>query len=85
MKALVFEQFGEPGEVLELKSVDRPPLEENDEDPLTAVTELYISATGERAGKLDWHLAEETVGRSDGIPVSVGRGIKNAATSAASE
>ena len=54
-------------------------------DPLTFVTEQYITATGERAGQLDWHLAEEVVGRADGIPVAVGTGIKNAATSAASE
>ena len=54
-------------------------------DPLTFVTEQFITATGERAGQLDWHLAEETVGRADGIPVAVGTGIKNAATSAASK
>ena len=54
-------------------------------DPLTFVTEQYIVATGERAGQLDWHLAEEVVGRADGIPAAVGTGIKNAATSAASE
>jgi L,D-transpeptidase ErfK/SrfK len=52
---------------------------------LTTVTELFIAATGERAGQLDWYLTEETVDRSDGIPVTVGQGIKNAATSAASE
>ena len=54
-------------------------------DPLTMVTEQFITATGERAGKLDWYLAEEIVGRSDGIPVAVGRSIKNAAASAAPE
>ena len=54
-------------------------------DPLTFVTEQFISATGERAGQLDWHLAEQIVGRADGIPAPVGTGIKNAATSAASE
>ena len=54
-------------------------------DPLTFVTEQFISATGERAGQLDWQLAEQIVGRADGIPASVGTGIKNAATSAASE
>jgi L,D-transpeptidase ErfK/SrfK len=54
-------------------------------DRLTVVTELFIAATGERSGELDWYLAEEVVGRSDGIPVAVGSGIKNAATSAASE
>jgi L,D-transpeptidase ErfK/SrfK len=54
-------------------------------DPLTVVTELFISATNERAGKLDWYQAEAIVDRSDGIPALVGRGKKNAATSAASE
>lgn len=53
-------------------------------DRLTTVTELFIVATGTRNGALDWHLAEEVVDRSDGIPVAVGQGIKNAATSAAS-
>lgn len=54
-------------------------------DRLTTVTELFIAATGERNGELNWHLAEDVVARSDGIPVAVGLGIKNAATSAASE
>jgi len=54
-------------------------------DRLTTVTELFIAATLERSGELDWRLAEDVVGRSDGIPVAVGTGIKNAATSAASE
>ncbi|MDA0705387.1 MAG: L,D-transpeptidase family protein [Proteobacteria bacterium] len=54
-------------------------------DSLTTVTELFIAATDERSGELDWPLAEEVVGRADGIPVVVGLGIKNAATSAASE
>jgi len=76
-------KFGWSGDELVMES--HPPLEESDVDPLTAVTELYISATGDRAGKLDWRLAEGIVDRSDGIPVSVGWGIKNAATSAASE
>lgn len=69
----------------ELVMESHPLLEESDKDPLTSVTELFISATGERSGKLDWQLAEEVVDRSDGIPIPVGRGIKNAATSAASE
>ena len=54
-------------------------------DPLSFVTEQFIAATGERPGQLDWHLVEEVVGRSDGIPTSVGHSIKNAAASAASE
>ena len=52
-------------------------------DPLTYVTQQFIATTGERAGQLDWQLAEQTVERSDGIPISVGREIKNAASSAA--
>ena len=52
-------------------------------DPLTYVTEQFIVATSERAGQLDWQLAESTVNRADGIPTVVGTSIKNAATSAA--
>ena len=54
-------------------------------DPLTYVTEQFIATTAERAGQLDWNLAEQLVERSDGIPVTVGEGIKNAAASAAFE
>jgi L,D-transpeptidase ErfK/SrfK len=54
-------------------------------DPLTYVTEQFVSATDTRAGELDWWRVEEVVQRADGIPVVVGSGIKNAATSAASE
>ena len=52
-------------------------------DPLTYVTEQFIAMTGERAGQLDWHLVEQIVDRSDGIPTPVGEEIKNAAASAA--
>jgi len=54
-------------------------------DPLTYMTEQFIVTTGERAGQLDWHLAEQIIERSDGIPTPVGEGIKNAAASAAFE
>ena len=54
-------------------------------DPLTYVTEQFIVATAERPGELDWALVEAAILRSDGMPVAVGVGIKNAATSAASE
>jgi L,D-transpeptidase ErfK/SrfK len=54
-------------------------------DPLTQVTEQFITVTSERAGQLDWGLIELLVERSDGIPETVGISIKNAATSAASE
>jgi L,D-transpeptidase ErfK/SrfK len=52
-------------------------------DALTYVTEQFIAATGERPGQLDWNLAESIVEKSDGVPIAVGRSIKNAATSAA--
>ncbi len=55
----------------------------NSKDPLTHVTEQFVAATAERAGRLDWDGVEELVRRSDGIPQAVGTGIKNAATSAA--
>ena len=71
-----------------LAESDVQPVEDSDivaRDPLTIVTEQFITVTGERAGALDWHLVEEILGRSDGIPVAVGQRIKNAAASAASE
>ncbi len=52
-------------------------------DPLTYVTEQFVAATDTRPGELDWAEVEEVVLRADGIPVAVGTGIKNAATSAA--
>jgi len=61
------------------------PVEVASKDPLTYVTEQFIAVTDVRAGQLDWHLAEQIVERSDGIPTAVGQGIKNAATSAASQ
>lgn len=54
-------------------------------DPLTYVTEQFIAATDVRAGELDWQRVEALIERSDGMPSAVGRGIKNAAASAASE
>ena len=65
--------------------VDLPPPDPNSKDPLTYVTEQFIAVTAEKAGKLDWDLVEDLVGRSDGIPEPVGTRIKNAATSAAFE
>ncbi len=52
---------------------------------LTALTEQFVAATNTRAGELDWERAEELLERADGIPMPVGRTIKNAATSAAFE
>ena len=67
-------------------AVDAPvSVEVDGKDPLTYVTEQFIAVTGVRAGRLDWYLAEQIVDRSDGIPTAVGQGIKNAATSAASQ
>ena len=54
-------------------------------DQLTALTELFVAATGDRPGRLDWEAAEVLLERAHGIPVTVGRSIKNAASSAASE
>ena len=54
-------------------------------DPLTYVTEQLIAVTDTRAGQLDWKEVEILIGRSDGVPAAAGRGIKNAATSAASK
>jgi len=65
--------------------VDLPPPDPNSKDPLTYVTEQFIVVTADKAGRLDWDLVEELVGRSDGIPEPVGSRIKNAATSAAFE
>jgi L,D-transpeptidase ErfK/SrfK len=65
--------------------VELPPPDPNSKDPLTYVTEQFIAATAVRAGQLDWDRIEELVRRSDGIPETVGAGIKNAATSAAFE
>ncbi len=54
-------------------------------DPLTLATEQFIIATGERPGQLDWDRVEAVIARADGMPETVGEGIKNAATSAAFE
>ncbi len=56
-----------------------------EKDPLTYVTEQFIIATAERPGQLDWTMVESVVERADGMPVTAGEGIKNAATGAASE
>ncbi|MDJ0813272.1 MAG: L,D-transpeptidase family protein [Woeseiaceae bacterium] len=75
------EEDSTTGEVKEVAFEDLPPVK----DPLTYVTEQFIATTADRAGQLDWHLAEELIEHSDGIPMAVGQEIKNAATSAASE
>ncbi|MDX1517216.1 MAG: L,D-transpeptidase family protein [Woeseiaceae bacterium] len=72
---------GTAGEAVSASDVDAEP----DKDPLTYVTEQFVVATAERPGQLDWQLVETVVARADGMPVAVGEGIKNAATSAAFE
>ncbi len=65
--------------------VEQPEIESFSKDPLTHVTEQFITATAQRPGQLDWDLIEALVERSDGVPQIVGTSIKNAATSAAFE
>jgi L,D-transpeptidase ErfK/SrfK len=67
-------------EVLVEDSETRP-----EKNVLTALTEQFVAATNTRAGELDWQRAEMLLDRADGIPVLVGKTIKNAATSAAFE
>lgn len=52
---------------------------------LTSLTVQFVAATNSKPGELDWDFAEQLLERADGIPARVGRTIKNAATSAASE
>jgi L,D-transpeptidase ErfK/SrfK len=54
-------------------------------DKLTALTEQFVAVTNARPGELYWDIAEQLLERADGVPTLVGRQIKNAATSAASE
>ena len=54
-------------------------------DALTALTAQFVVATNERAGALDWDVAELLLEQADGMPAAAGRKIKDAATSAASE
>jgi L,D-transpeptidase ErfK/SrfK len=61
--------------------LDMPPVR----NAMTALTEQFVAATGERRGMLDWDVAEELLSRADGIPAPAGRKINDAATSAASE
>jgi L,D-transpeptidase ErfK/SrfK len=54
-------------------------------DKLTLLTEQFVAVTNARPGRLYWDIAERLLERADGIPALVGREIKDAATSAASE
>ncbi len=72
----------ESGEITnEVRSLDEN--RQPERSVLTALTEQFVAATNTRAGVLDWQRAEELLDRADGIPVLIGRTIKNAATSAA--
>ena len=62
-----------------------PAAEPTTRNRLTSVTVQFVEATSDRPGELDWDFAEALLARADGIPAGVGRSIKNAATSAASE
>jgi L,D-transpeptidase ErfK/SrfK len=53
-------------------------------DALTSLTEQFVVATSSRHGEIDWEQAELALQQANGVPAPVGRGIKNAATSAAS-
>ena len=53
-------------------------------DRMTYLTEQFVGVTATRAGELDWEIAEGLLDAANGIPTPVGRAIKNAATSAAS-
>lgn len=54
-------------------------------DPMTELTESFVEATSEREGRIDWTAARELFDAPTGMPVAIGRAIKNAATSAALE
>lgn len=54
-------------------------------DAMTELTESFVAATRDRAGEIDWSLAQALVDAPNGIPADVGYAIKNAATSAALE
>ena len=73
-----------PEQIEELDAdVEVPKMEVVHKDPLTHVTEQFVSATAVKPGQIDWDVIEAMVKRSNGIPETVGTDIKNAATSAA--
>ena len=76
------EEPGAGNSTTDADSVLAPPLVRN---KMTALTEQFVAATNSRPGELYWDVAELLLERADGIPAPVGRQIKNAATSAASE
>ncbi|MBT8421596.1 MAG: L,D-transpeptidase family protein [Gammaproteobacteria bacterium] len=52
---------------------------------LTELTAQFVAATQDRQGAIDWEFAERQLVTPNGIPLAIGRSIKNAATSAAFE
>ncbi|MAD91433.1 MAG: hypothetical protein CMQ54_01730 [Gammaproteobacteria bacterium] len=44
-------------------------------DPMTYITEQFVSATKNRSGKLDWKIIENVTNHLDGIPVIVGKSL----------
>lgn len=64
---------------------DVAPADPPAKDALTLLTEQFVAVTGTRPGELDWDQAESALARANGVPAAVGRSIKNAATSAASD
>jgi L,D-transpeptidase ErfK/SrfK len=85
LAVVVPEAGGEPAAAVDAAADEKavpPPAERGG---LTLLTEMFVVATSARPGKLDWDAAESQLERASGIPRPVGRGIKNAATSAAFE
>lgn len=78
-RALAIDAGAEPATVAEL------PAATTTANGLTALTEQYVAITAAQQGELDWDAAESQVAKPSGIPQSVGKRIKNAATSAAFE
>jgi len=78
-----------PGDIEAALAEEGIPIEElvlpPERDPLTYLTEQFVAATVDRAGELDWSVAQAMIDEPTGIPAPVGRATKNAATSAASE
>ncbi|MBT8084429.1 MAG: L,D-transpeptidase family protein [Woeseia sp.] len=52
---------------------------------LTELTAQFVAVTKVRQGAIDWALAERELATPNGIPLTIGSSIKNAATSAAFE
>ena len=78
-RALAIDNVQDPLAAAEL------PVADSTGNGLTELTEQYVVATATQQGELDWAAAEVQLAKPSGIPQSVGRRIKNAATSAAFE